>query len=324
MYRSTSLVTLTMSALLLAGCIPDWGLPLDPQRDSSAGLKIGQPFTLKVGNQVRVAHPKAKDRLEIRFLRVSEDSRCPSDVVCVWEGNAQIQLELALEGRGKTVIALNSALKPQEAIFAAFRIKLLSLEPYPKSTRPIHPRKYRAKLIVEDANSPEELPVIFSEDFENGLDRWKLGADVPTDPNRPKQEIEWHIKATRREAHNGAHSAEFSLDGSQDDGTIWLAHSFAVPAGKPVVAHLSFSFWSEEESFNKRADVVAYAGAQPPMSEDDFSSRQPANQEKGWKQYHFPITVSQHGGTVWVALGISAAFETKLTYYIDNVKIQIE
>lgn len=26
--------------------------------------------------------------LKIKFLNITEDSRCPSDVVCVWEGQA--------------------------------------------------------------------------------------------------------------------------------------------------------------------------------------------------------------------------------------------
>lgn len=321
MFRSISLVMLTISVLLFTGCIQDWGLPVDPP---SSELKIGQPFTMRIGAKARVASPQIRDRLEIRFLRVAEDSRCPSDVVCVWEGNAKIELEFSLEGRGKTVVALNSTHEPQEAVFAGFRVKFLALEPYPKSTQPLQPHKYRAKLIVEAVNPPADLPVIFYEDFENGLDRWKQRADVPEDPNHPKRQVEWHIKTSKREVQSGAYSAEFYLDGSQDDGTIWLARSFLVPTEKPVVAHLYFWLWSPDESFNQLADVVAYAGTKLPVIEDDFSDRQPANQEKGWKQYHYRITVPKHDGTVWVALGISATYEAQLTYYIDNVKIQIQ
>ncbi len=176
--------------------------------------------------------------------------------------------------------------------------------------------------IPGDGSTP--LPVSFYDFFENGLGNWSKGNDLPDDPNRPGKKVDWHIETSALQKQDGTYAAEFYLDGTQDDGTIWLSRSFKVPLGKPVAAHIYFSLWSESESFNKLAEVVAYAGAQPAVMESHFSDRQAANQTKGWKAYHYQITVPKHNGLVWVAFGISALFETKLTYYLDTVKIQIE
>jgi hypothetical protein len=173
--------------------------------------------------------------------------------------------------------------------------------------------------------SPGGLPVIFYEEFESGLGLWKQGNDLPDDPNRPDQKVEWRIETSAREVQSGSYSAEFYLDGRQDDGTIWLTRRFSVPAEKGVSVHLYFYLWSEDESSaNRLADVVAYAGTQSPTVEADFSDRQAANQKKGWVRYHYQMTVPKHDGTIWVAFGISATWETQLTYYIDSLKIEIE
>jgi hypothetical protein len=168
------------------------------------------------------------------------------------------------------------------------------------------------------------LPISYYEFFENGLGNWSKGSDLPDDPNRPGRKVDWHIETSALQKQDGTYSAEFYLDGTQDDGTIWLSRSFKVPMGKPVSAHIYLSLWSESESFNKLAEIVAYAGAKPASLESDFSDRRLTNETKGWKAHHYQINVLQHNGLIWVAFGVSALFETQLKYYIDTVKIQIE
>jgi len=49
-----------------------------------------------------------------------------------------------------------------------------------------------------------------------------------------------------------------------------------------------------------------------------------ANQAAGWKTYEYAFHVqSDSEGQVWVALGISAVWETEMTYYVDNVRVEI-
>jgi len=169
------------------------------------------------------------------------------------------------------------------------------------------------------------LPIEFADDFESAITTvWHKGADVPEDPNHPDQKVDWHIEQSALQMQSGSYSAEFYLDGRQDDGTIWLARSFQVPKNKPVTAHLYFELYSKDESFNQIANVVAYAGSQTPSLEADFADQQPANQSKGWRPYHFQIPVATNEGTVVVAFGISAIFETPMTYYLDSVKIVLD
>ncbi len=158
--------------------------------------------------------------------------------------------------------------------------------------------------------------------FEIGWEGWQKGSDVPQDPttNRP---VEWAIELSTKQFKEGYGSARFFLDGRQDDGTIWLAKFLTVPKGRPLIVTLSFYLWSPERSDTIRAYVVAYAGAIMPVEEAEFTHKEPADKTKGWRRYQFTMPVAPTGGELWVALGISVAWETLLEYFIDEIRVEV-
>lgn len=85
--------------------------------------------------------------LEIAFQALLGDSRCPSDVVCVWEGEGRVELGLTL-GDGPTVPVELNTRGPRTATHGGFLITLVELDPYPVSTRPQVPADYVAHLRV--------------------------------------------------------------------------------------------------------------------------------------------------------------------------------
>jgi hypothetical protein len=160
--------------------------------------------------------------------------------------------------------------------------------------------------------------------FEAGLGAWAKGADVPLDPNNPPEFVAWSIEASTEQASEGTTSARYDLDGTQDDGTIWLVRALDVGAGAHVVT-LSFDLWSESESFNQIAKVAAYVGADPPAVEADFDTTEAANLADGWVRYEYEVPVTAGpDGLVRVAMGISAVFESVMTYYVDDVRVFVE
>ncbi|MGC9334650.1 MAG: hypothetical protein ACP5JJ_10910, partial [Anaerolineae bacterium] len=93
-------------------------------------------------------------------------------------------------------------------------------------------------------HDPAVEPTVFEERFEESLDAWQQGADVPEDPERPGQPISWSIEMSPDQVVEGSSSARFALDGKQDDGTIWLAHPLDVPAEVAYRVRLAFDLWS--------------------------------------------------------------------------------
>jgi len=82
--------------------------------------------------------------VRVTFEGVASDSRCPVDVVCVWEGDAVVRLLLSHpEGNGTK--ELHTA-GPRSASFQGIRIELVRLDPAPRTTQTIPPDRYRLVL----------------------------------------------------------------------------------------------------------------------------------------------------------------------------------
>ena len=169
---------------------------------------------------------------------------------------------------------------------------------------------------------------VVTEDFEQNLGEenfgeWSANKQVPQDPNNPGHLVQWHIRRASNISRSGAYSAELFIDGKQDDGTIWLERKISVKQNAQVRVSVSFWLYSEQESFNTIAAVVAYAGIAKPAVEEDFAVVGSANEVAGWKNYVYEANVNTDSTSeAWVAVGISVRWETTMTYYIDDVRIE--
>jgi hypothetical protein len=104
---------------------------------------LNRAFTLDVGQTVSVDDAE----LSIKFLRVTEDSRCPLNAQCVWAGNGQIEVEVRDDGQPNK-LTLNTMEGAKEVVVGRYRIQLVSLDPKPLAGQPIPPGNYRATLKV--------------------------------------------------------------------------------------------------------------------------------------------------------------------------------
>lgn len=114
---------------------------------ATAEIPIGQPFTLAPDEKVLVGDLP----LELHFETIAEDSRCPLDAVCIWEGEAVAELRLSSPDRDAENVRLHtrhSPFGPSVVEHADLFVHLLDVMPYPKSTIPIDPADYRLTLIV--------------------------------------------------------------------------------------------------------------------------------------------------------------------------------
>ena len=93
---------------------------------------------------------KAKSGIQIKFVELIDDSRCPTDTNCVWAGNAKIKVRVTKNGRSKD-LELNTGLEPKDVVFAGYRFKLVGLTPEPRSNIRINRNGYVAKIEVTKA-----------------------------------------------------------------------------------------------------------------------------------------------------------------------------
>lgn len=98
---------------------------------SNVQLSFGESFTLPNG-------------ATIIFTDVLEDSRCPIDVDCVWEGNFKVLLQVNNEGK-----LLNSNLEPNELDIDGLKLSISKVEPEAISNRTINKNDYSIYLKYE-------------------------------------------------------------------------------------------------------------------------------------------------------------------------------
>lgn len=111
----------------------------------SCSNKVGQEPRLEEEFQLRFGQTAilSDNGLSIKFLSVGEDSRCPEEVRCIWEGNARIAIQVAHSG-----FALNTTLEPKEVTHSGYVVRLISVNPYPKYGQEIKPSQYVVTLVV--------------------------------------------------------------------------------------------------------------------------------------------------------------------------------
>jgi hypothetical protein len=146
---------LTLLLSLLAGAMGGGGTP--PPRPTPTATATATPTSTPFTpdgrpGQEALLHPGERavfesdgERLEVLFVGVTADSRCPVDVTCIWAGEARVALDfvglMSWEGtlsgdRGASVIV------------AGWIVTVTDLTPVPRSDRPIAPGDYEARIVV--------------------------------------------------------------------------------------------------------------------------------------------------------------------------------
>ena len=83
--------------------------------------------------------------LTVEFVRVVEDSRCPSDGTCVWAGEVKVQLSTRINAAEPVQHEITAG---QHATVGKFHVVVVQVQPQRISTREISPAEYRVTLRV--------------------------------------------------------------------------------------------------------------------------------------------------------------------------------
>lgn len=112
--------------------------------------RLGKEFSIKAGQQLKLDGAD----FQVKFVGVPQDSRCPIGVNCVWEGNAEVALNVSYDkcAANLTLNTHNSPQTVQEGKAGGFRVKLIKLDPYPHSEKKIASSDYVATLLITKVN----------------------------------------------------------------------------------------------------------------------------------------------------------------------------
>ena len=112
--------------------------------DTAVVANRGAEFSLAVGKSATISGTDYR----LTFNRVTEDSRCPVDVQCVWAGDAKIELTVSRSSAPGDTRVISLTPPNSEATVGELRIRVVSLAPTPRQSEPPASRAYVAQLMV--------------------------------------------------------------------------------------------------------------------------------------------------------------------------------
>ena len=121
--------------LLLGGCASNGGLK----------ASLGQQFSLSIGQSAQI---EGED-LQIKFVEVVEDSRCPTDATCIWEGRVSVAVEIKEDNSPYKMVLIQPGMTDQysEETYKEY-LFTFKVEPYPEVDEEIAVTEYRLLLTV--------------------------------------------------------------------------------------------------------------------------------------------------------------------------------
>ncbi len=109
------------------------------------GIKLGTEFQMTIGQRIEFSDAS----LDIVFKGVTGDSRCAQDVICVWQGEVSVDIEI-IGGDGSHSMTLTQPglfYGYSKDSYAGYEIEFKVL-PYPESESQIEDDEYRLVMIV--------------------------------------------------------------------------------------------------------------------------------------------------------------------------------
>jgi hypothetical protein len=115
-------------------------------------VEVGKSFDLKVGGSARTVDAA----LQIGFEAVTGDSRCPKGEQCVRAGDATVRIWLQQGSGPRQTRELHAAPGPGQALrLQDLELRLLRLDPYPVTGRPIATADYVASFTLNRGSASD-------------------------------------------------------------------------------------------------------------------------------------------------------------------------
>ncbi len=111
-----------------------------------------------LGDTVTVTYDQTvvnnEENIRLHFITLVSDNRCPVDLECYWEGNAEVKFDFIADGK-ESAFSLNTFFGyTHDTTITPYWITLVGLEPLPHSKEYLFPGQYRARLLITKRISP--------------------------------------------------------------------------------------------------------------------------------------------------------------------------
>ena len=103
-----------------------------------------QSLKVRVGEQKKFTGSK----INVKFISLVEDSRCPAGVNCVWAGNAKIKVQISEGKNAGETFEINTNIGAKGATFSSYAVNLIELTPAPQADSKTAANSYTATFSI--------------------------------------------------------------------------------------------------------------------------------------------------------------------------------
>ncbi|MCK9493867.1 MAG: hypothetical protein M0R75_00035 [Dehalococcoidia bacterium] len=114
---------------LFASAMAAQHLPVSHGPDEGDGGRF-RPVVLGVGDTLDLP-----DGTTVEFVALLEDSRCPADAMCIWQGQARLQFE----HDGEPFVITFQGPDDASVVLGGYGMQVLDVQPYPLASQPHDP-----------------------------------------------------------------------------------------------------------------------------------------------------------------------------------------
>ena len=171
---------------LLAACAPG-GTPAPEPTVTPVVAALDQPFTLPNGQSISLA----AEGLTVRFNGVSEDSRCPTKVACVWSGRASVSVTIKQTNRPALAHTLSTRSTPaptERLFYLDYTLTLVEVTPRPDEPGSTIPAdQYAATFNITRRPASPDCPARPDDanDYLAAICRYVIDHQINVDPAQP-------------------------------------------------------------------------------------------------------------------------------------------
>lgn len=127
--------------------------PIDNDNKENKNMtqaELNKEFKLKINEEIEIK----EENIKVKFLDVIEDSRCPSDINCFWQGQAIILVNIYKDNKDLGNFSLITHSENKKS-FDQYSIEFTNIDPYPKTTKGIEKSDYIITLVIKKNMSEE-------------------------------------------------------------------------------------------------------------------------------------------------------------------------
>ena len=112
-------------------------------------IKSDSPFEFEKSFKINGEYKSDEHLLKFKVTEIN-DSRCPTDVICVWAGKADVKIEVESPVSGNLVLStINNDYDTSIDTIGNYSFELIDVLPYPISTQVTDLEDYDVKLKVK-------------------------------------------------------------------------------------------------------------------------------------------------------------------------------